>query len=65
MGLIDRLAVREGPPSIRRREEAPAQTPECRIAEPYEDDPLSAARGAVYGVLLGAIMWGVILWLLV
>ena len=65
MGLIERLAVREVLPSLRRREEVPAQAPEGRIAEPYEDDPLSAARGAVYGIFLGAIIWGVILWLLI
>ena len=65
MGLMDRLAVREGTPFRRTREEAPAQAPECRIAEPYEDDPMSSARGLVYGVFLGAIMWGLIFWLLI
>jgi len=64
MGLIEHPAVREGLPFHRRRDEAPAPAPERRIAEPYDDDPLSAARGMVYGVLLGAIIWGVIIWLL-
>ena len=62
MGLMDRLAVREVVPFREAREEGPARDPECRLAEPYEDDPVSSARGTVYGVFLGAIMWGLIFW---
>jgi len=35
-------------------------------AQPFDladdGDPLSAARGAVWGVILGSIMWSAILW---
>ena len=36
-----------------------------KIAAPtIQDDPLSSARGAVFGVALGSIIWAVLLWAL-
>ncbi len=46
----------------RRPNEAPAGGEE--VTGMLDDDPLDAARGAVNGVLWGAILWAVILWVL-
>ena len=61
MGPLDRPAAREGLLSYRRRSEAPAEGERTEFANLYGDDPLAAAKGAVIGVLWGAVLWAVIL----
>lgn len=81
MALLDRPLSRDNLLSYRKQGEpleistatgiaesdndSPARRLEAAIAEPYEDDPLASARGTILGVTFGAIVWGVILWLLV
>jgi hypothetical protein len=43
----------------------PTEDDGSRFAElASDDDPLNAARGAVYGVAFGSIIWAVLLWAL-
>ena len=62
MGPLDRPSVRESLLPYQRPNEAPAGGEE--VTGLLEDDPLAAARGAVNGMLWGAILWTVILWVL-
>ncbi len=64
MGPIDRPTARDGPLSYGRQDEAPAEGETTTIASLHDDHPLAPARGAVNGVLWGAILWTVILWVL-
>lgn len=44
---------------------APTAGEEPKLVEPSREfDPLNAARGAVFGVALGSILWVVLLWAL-
>jgi len=62
MALMDRPIAEDDLLLYERQENAPAQSPGAGIAEPQSDDPLAPARGTVYGVALGAILWILILW---
>ncbi len=64
MGPFDRPVVRESLIPYRRPYEAPAGGERPGVTGLLDDDPLAAARGAVNGVLWGAILWTVILWVL-
>ena len=64
MGPFDRPVVRESLLPYRRLNEAPTGGERPGVAGLLDDDPLAAARGAVNGVLWGAILWTVILWVL-
>jgi hypothetical protein len=44
--------------------EAPEEGVWAKIDSLHNDDPLAAARGAVNGMLWGAILWAVILWMM-
>ncbi len=61
---LDRPTARESLLSYGPRNEATASGEISEIADLLDDDPLAAARGAVNGVLWGAILWTVILWVL-
>ncbi len=64
MVSFDRPVVRESLLPYRRPNEAPAGGERPEVTGLLDDDPLAAARGAVNGVLWGAILWTVILWVL-
>ena len=64
MGLLDRPVVRGRLLPYGWPNEAPAGGERPEIASLPDDDPLAAARGAVNGVLWGAILWIVIFWAL-
>jgi hypothetical protein len=65
MGLLNRSATQEELLSHETQSEAPADSEWVKTAHLDDDsDPLSAARGVVWGVLLGGIIWVVILWVL-
>ncbi len=64
MGPLDRPVVRESLLPYRRPYEASASGERPGVTGLLDDDPLDAARGAVNGVLWGAILWAVILWVL-
>ena len=64
MGPFDRPVARESLLPYGRPNKAPAGGERSEVAGLLDDDPLAAARGAVNGVLWGAILWTVILWVL-
>lgn len=61
MGPQHRPTARQGLLHYPGRSEPPATSRLAGAADLYGDDPLAAARGAVNGVLWGAILWAVIL----
>ncbi len=63
MSPLDRPTAQNGLLSYRRQDEALAEG-EATIIASLHDDHLAAARGAVNGMLWGAILWAVILWVL-
>ena len=64
MGPFDRPVGRESSFPYGRPNEAPIEGANPDTSGLLEEDPLVPARGAVNGVLWGAILWAVILWVL-
>ena len=65
MGLLRRLDAEDELLSYEWHSEPPAKSETAQTADLDDDsDPLSAARSALWGVILGGIMWAAILWAL-
>ena len=65
MSLLERTPTQDELLSGGTPSEAPAVGEWAKAANLDDDsDPLSAARGAMWGVVLGGIIWAVILWVL-
>lgn len=65
MGQLHRLASEDGLLASEWGDEAPPKDNKLKTADSEDNgDPLSAARGAAWGVMLGSILSAVILWLL-
>ena len=62
MGPFDRIVEREKLLPYGGPGGTPAGGNRTDMAGVLNDDPLAAARGAVNGVLWGAILWTLILW---
>ena len=65
MGLLKSLATQDELLSYERQGEAPVEGEWAKTAHLDDDsDPLSGARGVMWGVVLGSLIWAVILWAL-
>ena len=65
MGLLNRLATRDELFPHETQSEMPVESEWAKTTHLDDNsDPLSAARGAVWGMFLGGIIWAVILWVL-
>ena len=65
MGLVERTPTQDELLSHETQNQAPAEGDWAKTAHLDDDsDPLSAARGVAWGVLLGGGMWAIILWVL-
>ncbi len=65
MGLVERTPTQDELLSHDTQSETPAEGEWAKAAHLNDDsDPLSATRGAMWGVFLGGIVWAVILWVL-
>ncbi len=65
MGLLKNLTTQEELLFHERQSEAPVEGGWAKTADLGDDsDPLSGARGAVWGVILGSIVWAAFLWTL-
>jgi hypothetical protein len=65
MGLLKRPSTQDELLPYEWESVAPAESQISGVDERLDDsDPLRAARGTALGVTLGAIVWGVILWVL-
>ncbi len=63
MGLVERTPTQVELLSHETQSEMPVESEWAKTAHLDDaSDPLSAARGAVWGVLLGGIIWAVVLW---
>ena len=65
MNLVERTPTQDELLSHETQSEMPVESEWAKTAHLDDDsDPLSAARGVVFGVFLGGIIWAVILWVL-
>lgn len=65
MGLLKRPATHDDMLVYEGRRTAPDDGPTTKIVATDDGgDALSAARGTVLGVVLGALIWAVVLWAL-
>ena len=65
MGLVEQTPTQDELLSHETQNQAPAEGDWAMTAHLDDDgDPLSAARGVAWGVLLGGAMWAIILWVL-
>ena len=65
MGLVERTPTQDELLPHETQSEMPVESEWEKTVDLDDDsDPLSAARGAVWGVFFGGILWAVILWVL-
>ena len=65
MGLVEQTPIQEELFFEGKQSEAPEECQKTKTADLGNDsNGLAAARGVVWGVFLGGIIWAVILWVL-
>jgi len=65
MSLVEQTPIQDELLSHEAQNIAPAESEWAKTAHPDNDgDPISAARGVVWGVLLGGVFWAIVLWVL-